>query len=67
MANFGFWNFAQENPEHIAVIDPQGRRVTAGELLAASNRLVHGLRSLGMQRGDCVAAVLPNGTPMLEV
>jgi len=67
MSNFGFWNLAQEDPAHVALIDPDGHRVSAGELLAASNRLVHGLRSLGLQQGDCIAAVLPNGTPMIEV
>jgi long-chain acyl-CoA synthetase len=66
MSDYGFWNVAQSNPSHLALVDPDGQRLSAGELMAASNRLVHGLRALGLQKGDCVAAVLPNGTPMIE-
>jgi long-chain acyl-CoA synthetase len=64
---YGFWRLAQQDPAHLALVDPEGRRVTAGELLAAANRLVHGLRALGLQPGDAVATVLPNGTAMIEL
>ncbi|WP_436770566.1 acyl-CoA synthetase [Yinghuangia sp. YIM S09857] len=60
MAN-GFWAHAQENPGKLALVDPGGREWSAGELLAASNRLVHGLRSAGMAAGDVFSVVLPNG------
>jgi long-chain acyl-CoA synthetase len=46
---YGFWRLAQKNPTRTALVDPDGRTVTAAELLAASNRLVHGLRALGLQ------------------
>src|SRR5207249_10882353 len=32
-----------------------------GRLHAAANRLVHGLRAAGLERGDAFAVVLPNG------
>jgi long-chain acyl-CoA synthetase len=67
MSDYGFWNLAQKDPAHIALVEPDGRRVTAGELLAASNKLVHGLRALGLKSGDCIATVLPNGAPMIEL
>src|SRR5262249_20046204 len=67
MSDFGFWNLAQRHPDRIALIEPDGRRISAGELLAASNRLVHGLRALGLESGDCIAVVLPNGAPMVEL
>ena len=67
MSDYGFWNLAQKDPAHVALIEPDGRKVTAGELLAAENRLVHGLRSLGLTQGDCIATVLPNGAPMIEL
>ena len=67
MSDYGFWNLAQKNPSRVALVEPDGRSVTAGELLAAANRLVHGLRALGLQQGDCVATVLPNGAPMIEL
>jgi len=67
MADYGFWNVAQRNPAHVALIEPDGRKVSAGELFASSNRLVHGLRALGLKQGDCIATALPNGAPMIEL
>ena len=51
----------------MAVVDPDGTEHTAGELLARANRYVHVLRSLGLEKGDSVAAVLPNGVKPVEV
>jgi long-chain acyl-CoA synthetase len=62
----GFWRLAARSPERVALVDPDGNETTAGDLYAASNRLVHGLRSLGLKGGDCVATLLPNGTAMIE-
>jgi long-chain acyl-CoA synthetase len=67
MSEYGFWNLAQKDPDHIALIAPAGRAVKAGDLLAAANRIVHGLRGLGLKQGDCVATVLPNDAAMIEV
>ena len=66
MADFGFWNLAQQDPGQLALVTPDERRLTAGELLARANRLVHGLRALGLGKGDVVATVLPNAGEMLE-
>ena len=52
MSEFGFWSLAQSHPEHLALVTPDGRGVTAGELLARANQLVHGLRALGLGSGD---------------
>ncbi|TML07275.1 MAG: acyl-CoA synthetase [Actinobacteria bacterium] len=63
MANtdaMGFWKIAEADPGHIAVIDPEHRVMTYGDLYALSNQLVHGLRALGLKRGDQVTTVLPN-------
>lgn len=57
---FGFWAMAADQPDHIAVVEPDGTEITAGEMLARCNRLVHGLRTLGLETGDAVATVLPN-------
>jgi long-chain acyl-CoA synthetase len=67
MADLGFWSLAQQDPGHVALVEPDGTEVTAGELLARSNRLVHGLRQLGLKPGDAVATVLPNGAEMFEL
>ncbi len=67
MSELGFWSFAKANPDATALIDADGNRTTRGELLARCNRLVHGLRAAGLQHGDCIATVLPNGAPILEL
>lgn len=56
----GFWNFAQDAPDELALVDPAGQHWTRDELLAEANKLVHGLRAQGLQAGDVVAALLPN-------
>jgi len=67
MSELGFWNFARKDPAALALAAPDGREWSRGELLAASNRIVHGLRALGLEKGDCIAAVLPNGAPLLQL
>jgi long-chain acyl-CoA synthetase len=62
-----FWKMAEEQPGHIAVVDPDGRNVTAGELLASANRIVHALRAMGLQPGDAIAVVLANSAPVFEL
>ncbi|MGI9284613.1 MAG: acyl-CoA synthetase, partial [Pseudomonadales bacterium] len=44
----------------LAIADPNGKEWSRGELLSDCNRIVHGLRGLGLGEGDVVAAVLPN-------
>jgi long-chain acyl-CoA synthetase len=63
----GFWTLAQEDPHHLALVDPDGREIAAGDLLGEANRLARGLREAGLRPGDAVAAVLPNGTAMIEL
>ncbi len=55
MADLGFWSFAAREPDRLALVDPFERHWTRGELLAACNRVVGGLRDLGLARGDVVA------------
>ena len=62
----GFWKLAERDPSWLAVVEPDGTEITAGELLANANRLVDGLRALGLQAGDCIATVLDNSAAMLE-
>lgn len=63
----GFWKGAQENPDRIALVDVDGREISAGQLLASANQLVHGLRAAGLQQNDVVAMLLPNGAAFLEL
>ena len=67
MATYGFWKLAQEDPQHLALITAGGERVTAGDLLRESNRLVHGLRARGLRRGDTIAVMMNNEKAMLEI
>jgi long-chain acyl-CoA synthetase len=61
MGSLGFWRLAQADPGWVAAVDPDGTEHTAGELLARANRLVHGLRGLGLGTGDGVCGLVPNG------
>ena len=67
MTGIGFWKLAQEDDKHVAIVDADGREITAGELLRASNQLVHGLRALGLKRGDAIAVMLKNEPAFLEL
>jgi long-chain acyl-CoA synthetase len=60
MAEHGFWNYAQKDPSRLGLVDPTGREWARGELLAECNRVSHGLRALGLERGDAVAVCAPN-------
>jgi long-chain acyl-CoA synthetase len=67
MAETGFWELAQREPDRLALVSPSGEHITAGRLLAAANQLVHGLRARGVKAGDTVATVLSNETAMIEM
>ena len=63
----GFWKIAEAMPERLALVDPDEREISAGELLASCNQVVHGLRALGLEEGDAVAMLLPNSAEVFEL
>ncbi|MFT7622291.1 MAG: long-chain acyl-CoA synthetase [Myxococcota bacterium] len=65
--NLGFWGAAAENPDRVALIEVGGRTRTAGQLLAQANRLVHGLRGMGLGRKSAVACVVGNQLETIEL
>jgi long-chain acyl-CoA synthetase len=67
MTTRGFWKSALDEPGRRALVLPDGGEVPAGTLLDAGNRLVHGLRALGLDQGACVAMLLPNGSANVEI
>src|SRR5687767_12513640 len=67
MAEMSFWLHAQAEPQRIAVIDAEGRKTTAGELLAGCNQIVHALRARGVKPGEAIAMMMTNERPLLEV
>ncbi|MFP5220277.1 MAG: acyl-CoA synthetase [Actinomycetes bacterium] len=64
MAQLGFWRIATEDPERVALVEPDGTEHRAGDLHDACNSVVHGLRALGVQKGDVVATLLPNSAAL---
>ncbi len=66
MASLGFWRLAQENPGWTAVVEADGTRYAASDLLARVNQISRGLRARGLRAGDGIAAVLPNGVAPLD-
>jgi len=67
MVDLGFWALAQADPEHLALVTPDGGEVSAGDLLSETNKLTHGLRALGLQPGEVIAVVLPNSQEFIEL
>jgi long-chain acyl-CoA synthetase len=67
MGDLGFWALAKETPDHLALVTPDGKELSAGELLARSNQVVHALRGFGLKPGDVVSTLLPNGQTMMEL
>jgi long-chain acyl-CoA synthetase len=67
MSEFGVFAVAAADPERQAVVDPDERLITYGELVARMNAYARGLRSLGLAPGDTVTVVLPNCRELLEL
>lgn len=60
--------FARTQPHKPAVIMAEsGETMSYRDLEARADRDAHLLRSLGLRTGDCVAAMLENGAPILEI
>ncbi|MHB8511635.1 MAG: acyl-CoA synthetase [Actinomycetota bacterium] len=67
MAELSFFEIAQRDPKHLALVSPTGEEWNAGDLLARVNQVVHGLRALGLRQGDAFATVLPNGAEFMTL
>jgi long-chain acyl-CoA synthetase len=67
MGDLGFWALAQQEPDHLAIVTPDGEELTAGTLLGRANQVVHALRGFGLKPGDVVATLLPNGVEYMEI
>ncbi len=63
----GFWSRAQEEPDWVAVVEPDGTEHLAGDLHGRVNQITHGLRALGLTAGDGIAALIPNGIAPAEL
>ncbi|MCX5043345.1 acyl-CoA synthetase [Aldersonia sp. NBC_00410] len=56
----GLWNIAADDPGRIALVDPDGREVSYGELAAAADRYGRGMQAMGLRPGDSVVMMLHN-------
>jgi long-chain acyl-CoA synthetase len=63
--SLGLWTIAAGEPERTAVVEPDGREVGYGELAAKANAYARGLRSLGLETGDAIVVLQPNGVELL--
>ncbi len=67
MIHHNFWDYASRHPDALAIVDPAGRTLSQREVLARVNQLSHGLRAIGLRRGDGIAAMLPNSPEAMQV
>jgi long-chain acyl-CoA synthetase len=67
MSDLGFWQFAEKNPEALALVGPNGKEWTRGELHAECNKIANKLYELGLRRNDVVATMLPNSSEFIAV
>ncbi|QYN17237.1 acyl-CoA synthetase [Amycolatopsis sp. DSM 110486] len=63
--DLGLWRIAAAEPDRVALVDPDGREVGYGELAAKANRYALGLRELGLEAGDAIVLLQPNGDELL--
>ena len=58
---------ARELPGRRALIDKDGQSISYGELNKLANRIGHGLKSLGVKRGDKVGLMLSNSIEWVAI
>ncbi|MGH2760649.1 MAG: AMP-binding protein, partial [Actinomycetota bacterium] len=63
----GLWKIAADEPERLAVADPDGHEFSYGELASLANVHANGLRALGLKSGDGIAVALPNSIEFLSL
>jgi long-chain acyl-CoA synthetase len=61
----GLWAIAGADPTRTAVVEPDDRPVSYGELVGEADRIGRGLQAAGLRPGDCLVVMLPNGATML--
>jgi long-chain acyl-CoA synthetase len=67
VAEIGLWHIAAAQPDLLAVVDPDGRELTYRELADAADRYGRGFQAMGLQPGDAIVVLLPNGVDLTSV
>src|SRR5581483_12246573 len=62
----GFFNLAVEQPDGLAVVEPE-RRLTWAQFDERVNRIAHALLDAGLRRGDHLAMLMGNRSEFMEV
>jgi long-chain acyl-CoA synthetase len=62
----GVWWIAEDHPDALAVAHSPTGPLTYAQLVGRTHQLVHALRALGLEPGDGVAVMLPNGVEIVE-
>jgi long-chain acyl-CoA synthetase len=63
----GFWWIADDHPAELAIAASPDGAWTYAELAGRAHQVVHLLRAQGLEAGDVVAAMLPNGVDLVTV
>ncbi|MQA07111.1 MAG: AMP-binding protein [Pseudonocardiaceae bacterium] len=67
MTSLGLWNVAKEEPDRLAVVAPDGSESSYAELAAAADRYGRGLQAMGLEPGDSIVVMLPNGVDLIAM
>ncbi len=67
MASQSFWQWAESDPQRLALVSDDHRPISFGEFGARVNQLSRAFQSLGLQPDDGVAMVLNNVPEWIEV
>jgi long-chain acyl-CoA synthetase len=65
MPTFAFWSRADR--ERVAVVAPDGREITVGELQGAANQVARQLQAAGLRPGDAVGMCVRNSVEAFEL
>lgn len=57
----GLWHIAAAEPGRRAVVDPDGTQISYGELAGKADAYARGLQELGLETGDAIVVLQPNG------
>ncbi|QGK70365.1 AMP-binding protein [Allosaccharopolyspora coralli] len=65
MSTVGLWNIAGEEPDRVAAVAPDGTQLSYAELAARADSYGRGWQAEGLEPGDAIVLMLPNGTDLL--
>jgi long-chain acyl-CoA synthetase len=66
LEQLSFWAMAANHPNDLALVEDDGTELSFAELARRARQIVHGLRELGLSRGDGIATVLENEAAVFE-